>query len=197
MTELSPMRSDVLAFLRARRSHPSVTMSAPGPADDELEGLLTIAARVPDHGKLAPWRFVVFRQDTADRIGEQLASLAQEREGELDAARRFQEQTRFKRAPLVVGVISSAAVHPKIPIWEQQLSVGAVCMNLVTAASAAGYAAQWLTEWYSYDLDASRFLGCRDGERIAGFIHIGTPTQPPVERARPDLKDIVTIWSED
>lgn len=196
MNMYTPRRQDVLDFLLSRRSHPSITLSEPGPSENDLDTVLTAAARVPDHGKLAPWRFIIYRGEARQRIGDRLLSFAEEKEGPFEAQRREQELTRFTRAPVVVGVVSRAAVHPKIPVWEQQLSAGAACMNLINAAGAAGFAAQWLTEWYSFDPDASRFLGCGDEERFAGFVHIGTPTQPPTERARPVLSDIRVDWSE-
>lgn len=189
-------RPEVLEFLLSRRSHPSITMTGPGPSDEVLEKVLTAAARVPDHGKLAPWRFIVYRADSAERIGQKLLELAEARNGPLDEQRKAQELTRFSRAPIVIGVVSTASLHPKIPVWEQELSAGAACMNLVNAAGGAGFAAQWLTEWYSFDDEASRFLGCQEGERFAGFVHIGTPTQAPVERDRPNLSDICSDWSE-
>ena len=189
-------RPDVLDFLLTRRSHPCITMTGTGPSDEELEKILTAAARVPDHGKLAPWRFIVYRREQGGQIGDRLVALAEQRNGPLDEMRREQERTRFSRSPLVIGVISKAAIHPKIPVWEQELSAGAACMNLVNAAGGAGYAAQWLTEWYAFDDAASQFLGRREGERFAGFIHIGLPTQAPVERDRPNLADICSNWSE-
>ncbi|MEP1933268.1 MAG: nitroreductase [Roseibium sp.] len=196
MSSNTPGSPETLQFLRKRRSHPAVTMSAPGPDDAELADLLTIAARVPDHGKIAPWRFIVYSQANGEDIGKALLDLYEGQAGSLDAAQKEKELTRFTRAPVIVGVVSSAADHPKIPVWEQQLSVGAVCMNLITAAAAAGYASQWLTEWYSFDDEASRFLGTRIGERFAGFIHIGTATQSPVERPRPDVTEITSNWMD-
>ncbi|GGB59688.1 nitroreductase [Roseibium aquae] len=197
MTDILPKRPEVLDFLSMRRSHAALTIGGPGPGEAELEALLTIAARVPDHGKLSPWRFIIYRDEAArTRIGERLAELAEASQGALEPERREQELSRFTRAPLVVGVVSRAAVHPKIPVWEQELSAGAVCMNLINAALASGFAAQWLSEWYCFDEAASRFLGCGEGERFAGFIHIGSPTRAPAERARPVLSDIVSHWRE-
>lgn len=197
MSNFAPRCQEALDFLLRRRSHPSVTMTAPGPSETELTDILTAAARVPDHGKLAPWRFVIYRAEQGERIGAKLLEIAEAKEGApLEDARRQQELTRFTRGPLVVGVVCRAAPHPKIPVWEQELSAGAVCMNLVSAATASGYAVQWISEWYAFDADASRFLGAQDGERFAGFIHIGTPTQAPFERPRPDLTQICTDWSE-
>ncbi|MBD8876592.1 nitroreductase family protein [Roseibium polysiphoniae] len=196
MSTYSPRRQEALDFLLTRRSHPCVTMTEPGPGESDLRDILTVAARVPDHGKLAPWRFVIYREAKREIIGRKLLEICEAENGPLDEARKEQELSRFSRAPLVIGVISTAAIHPKIPVWEQELSAGAVCMNLVSAASAAGYASQWLSEWYCFHETAARYLGCGEDERFAGFIHIGTPTQAPFERPRPDLADICTDWSE-
>ncbi len=187
---------ETLEFLRSRRSHPSVTMTTPGPDEAQLMDLLTIAARVPDHGKLEPWRFILYQGEACERIGSVLCDLYEKQAGPLDDAQQDKELTRFTRAPLVVDVVSCAREHAKIPLWEQQLSAGAVCMNLVSASAAAGFASQWLTEWYAFDEDAARYLGLQTGERFAGFIHIGTAQQPPVERPRPDIFKITSNWTE-
>ena len=196
MSTFAPRRQEVLDFFLTRRSHPCLTMTSPGPGEAELKDILTAAARVPDHGKLAPWRFIVYRTAQGEVIGQKLLEIQEAQYGALDEARRTQELTRFTRAPLVVGVVSTAAVHPKIPVWEQELSAGAACMSLLCAASASGYASQWLSEWYCFDETAARYLGCGADERFAGFIHIGTPSQGPVERPRPDLAEICSDWSE-
>lgn len=195
MSSHTPARPEVLDFLLSRRSHPAVSLGEPGPDGETLQKILTAAARVPDHGKLAPWRFVLYQGDARGRIGTHLAALAEARFGPLDGARRQQELTRFTRAPLVVGVFSRAAVHPKIPVWEQELSAGAVCMTLVTAATAAGFGVQWVSEWIAFDAEAIAYLGGQPDEKVAGFIHIGTAMQPPFERPRPDLAEIVTTWT--
>lgn len=196
MSEYAQRHPAVLEFLSSRRSHPSVTMTEPGPQDEELQEMLRIAARVPDHGKLAPWRFILYRGPQREAIGQRLLEIARGDGLLASEAQEAQELSRFTRAPVVVGVVSKAAVHPKIPVWEQELSVGAACMNLVTAASASGYAAQWLSEWYCFHEAAAAFLGLSSGERFAGFVHIGTPTQAPFERPRPVLEDIVSDWKE-
>lgn len=196
MSEFTPGSPETLDFLRRRRSHPSITMTTPGPTAAQMDDILTIAARVPDHGKLAPWRFILFSADQGQGIGERLAEIYERKNGPLDQAQREKEFTRFTRAPVVVGVVSKAAEHPKIPVWEQQLSAGAVCMNLLTAAAASGFASQWITEWYSFDSEASGYLGARENERFAGFVHIGTASQPPVERLRPELTEITAHWRE-
>ncbi|MFD1696763.1 nitroreductase family protein [Roseibium aestuarii] len=196
MSEFAPRHQAALDFLLSRRSHPCVTMSEPGPGEADLNAILTVASRVPDHGKLAPWRFIVYRGEARTRIGAKLLEIAEARGTVGGDAQREQELTRFTRAPIVIGVVSKAALHPKIPVWEQELSVGASAMNLVNAAAASGFAAQWLSEWYCFDEDAARYLGAGEGERFAGFVHIGTPTQAPFERPRPALEDIVSDWQE-
>lgn len=188
-------QSETLRLMLTRRSHPAMTMVEPAPEGEALRTILQAASRVPDHGKLVPWRFILIRGKARAELGERLLPLAEAREGELSEERRDQELTRFTRAPLVVAVVSRAAVHPKIPVWEQQLCVGAVCMNLVMAANASGFAAQWLTEWMAFDDDVASLLGLAEAERIAGFIHLGTASQPPSERPRPDLDDLISEWS--
>ena len=190
------MKSDVklIDYLAVRRSIPAFQMSEPGPGRAEIEEALRLATRVPDHGKLAPWRFIVYRGDERARLGEELLRLALEAKPDLSEEMINVERNRFTRAPVVVAVISTAAPHVKIPEWEQQLSAGAVCLNLILAANALGYVANWLTEWFAYDQRAWPLLGVREGEKVAGFIHIGSSDFPPVERPRPDLAEIVS-WT--
>jgi nitroreductase len=178
-------------LLSARRSVGPNFLSGPGPTAAELETLLKIASRVPDHGKLAPWRFIVFEGEARDRAGEAIARAYAEANPLADAARIAAEGTRLARAPLVIGVVSRAAAHPKIPDWEQILSAGAVCMNLLTTACALGFAASWITEWYAYDRRVLSAFGLSPQERMAGFVHIGTATSPSPDRPRPALADIV------
>ncbi|ODN72028.1 nitroreductase family protein [Methylobrevis pamukkalensis] len=186
--------TDALDLLSTRRSISAPFLAEPGPDADQLDTLLTIASRVPDHGKLAPWRFILYRGDARRAAGEALAALLVARDPATETRRLDEERGRFARAPLVVGVVSRAAEHVKIPVWEQQLSAGAAAMNLVTAAHAMGFAAQWVSEWCAYDAEAAAILGLRAGERFAGFVHIGTPTVPPQDRPRPALDEIVTDW---
>jgi nitroreductase len=188
--------TELLDHLLTRRSIPAIKLAAPAPSASQLREMLTIATRVPDHGKLAPWRFILFQGAACEKIGTRLAALWRARDPQVDDKRLHLERSRFCRAPLVIGVLSCAQAHPKIPQWEQQLSAGAVCMNLMHAATAHGYASQWITEWFAYDDDAAALLGARQGERFAGFIHIGSPTEPPLERARPDVDKLLTVWDE-
>ncbi|MBC7314326.1 MAG: nitroreductase [Rhizobium sp.] len=188
------MKNDIklIDYLATRRSVPAFQMCEPGPSTAELEQILTLAVRVPDHGKIAPWRFVVYRGAERDRIGEALLAMALEKNPELSEEMIGVERARFTRAPVVIGVISTAGPHVKIPEWEQLMSAGAVCLNLLMAANAHGYVSNWLTEWFAYDENAHPLLGIRPGEKVAGFIHIGSTTFPVTERPRPALSDVVT-----
>ena len=185
---------DALTLLRTRRSVPTTALKPPAPSGEQLDLLLTVASRVPDHGKLAPWRFILFEGEAGTAIGEILARIFAEKNAGADPERIEAERLRLARAPLVVAVVSRAGPHPKIPEWEQALSAGAVCMNLLNAAYAMGYAGQWLTGWFAYDPDVLRLLGLAPEERIAGFVHIGTPTETPPDRPRPELSAIVSRW---
>ena len=186
---------DMIDLLKRRRSVPPAFLGGPGPSEAELETLLTIAARVPDHGKLQPWRFIIYAGEArakASRIVEEAFLVANP---SADEGARKKEATRFSQAPLVIGVISTAAPHVKIPLWEQELSAAAVCENLVIAASALGYGASWLTGWYAYDANVNASLGVKPGEKVAGFVHIGRPTESVPDRPRPALSDIVSHFS--
>lgn len=187
--------TDTLALLETRRSAPVPLLRAPGPSSEEVEKLLTIAARVPDHGKLAPWRFILFTEAGRARAGEIFAEVFAAANPGAEPSRLDIERRRFA-APLVIGVVSRAAPHVKIPEWEQVLSAGAVCMNLVIAANAMGYATSWLTEWYAYDRAVLERLGLAPHEKMAGFIHIGTAAAPREDRPRPVLSEIVTTFGD-
>ncbi|MET3588200.1 nitroreductase [Pseudorhizobium tarimense] len=183
-------------YLRERHSTPVAQMSEPGPSAEELNSILTFASRVPDHGKLAPWRFIVYRGDVCRTLGKTFLQITEKASGKMTDAARDAELTRFTRAPLVVAVVSTAAPHVKIPEWEQVLSAGAVCLNLLIAANAHGYVANWRTEWIAYDADALAALGLKPEEKIAGFIHIGSSDFPVPDRPRPELSQIVTYAGE-
>ena len=185
---------DALELLKTRRSVKPMELLGPAPSAQDIETMLTIASRVPDHGKLAPWRFIVFTGEARVAAGEAIAATF--RAGRPDATPdqiEFERQ-RLARAPLVIAVISRAGQHVKIPQWEQELSAGAATMNLVHAAHALGYAASWITEWYAYDRRVLDALGLAADERVAGFVHIGRPAKPPEERERPKLDTIVTYY---
>lgn len=194
------MKTDItlLEYLAVRRSTPAFQMTEPGPGKAEIEEILRLGSRVPDHGKIAPWRFIVYRGEERIAIGKELLKLALETNPALSAEMTQVEQTRFTRAPVVIAVVSTAAPHFKIPEWEQIMSAGALCLNLSMAANAHGYAANWLTEWFTYDERAHPLLGIRAGEKVAGFIHIGSTTFPATERPRPPLSETVSwVGGED
>jgi nitroreductase len=177
-------------LLLSRRSGSAKAMGEPGPSREQLAAILQAGARAPDHGKLFPWRFIVFEGDGRERFGRMLGEILEaegERERQID-----EERKRFLRAPVVVGVISAARELIKIPVWEQELSAGAVCQNLLLAAHASGFVASWITEWYAYHPKVKEGLGLRPGERVAGFIYIGTPTVELEERVRPEMDKIVS-----
>jgi nitroreductase len=189
------MDERLAGYLKTRRTIPAAQMAEPGPDPAALRAMLTIAARVPDHGKLAPWRFIVFERQARGEVIAGLTRIAEAAAEEKERRQRADAAKSFGDAPLVVAVVSAPiADHPKIPLWEQQLSAGAVCLNLVHAAWAHGFAAQWLTGWFAYDEEARAWLGLRPGERVAGFIHVGTPKAPPSERDRPDVDAITEVW---
>ena len=183
---------DALQLLRTRRSVKPMELTGPAPSATEIDTLLAIASRVPDHGKLTPWRFIVFEGDARLAAGEAIASAFRADRPDATPEQIAFERTRLARAPLVIAVVSRAGPHVKIPEWEQQLSAGAAAMSLVLATHALGYAASWITEWYAYDRRVLEALGVADSERIAGFVHIGRPTKPPEDRPRPALATIVT-----
>lgn len=184
----------VLAHLRRRKSALLPTLGEPGPSAAELAILMEIACRVPDHGVLMPWRFVLMRGSAREEAGERLAAIVERRAGPLDPAARRKELNRFTRAPLVVTVVSAPKADPKVPEWEQFLSAGAAAMNLLHAATALGYGANWVTGWYAEDAEASAMLGAGTGERIAGFVHVGTIRDETPERPRPDWHTLVSDW---
>ncbi|WP_322518234.1 nitroreductase [Rhodopseudomonas palustris] len=184
--------SDPIEFFKTRRSVKPREMTGPGPSPEELETILTIAARVPDHGKIAPWRFIVFEGDARARAGEVIAQTFARNKKDATPDEIAAERGRLSEAPLVIAVVSAPKPHPKVPAWEQELSAGASCMNIVAAATALGYGANWLSGWIAYDRDVLTGLGLKDGEKLAGFIHIGSRTKPSEDRPRPTLSEIVT-----
>ena len=181
---------DAIDLLLSRRSGSAKAMTGPGPSKKQLAQILAAGGRVPDHGKLFPWRFIVFEGKGRERMGGILAEVM-ESEGER-AKQVEEERGRFLRAPLVIGVVSAAREHIKIPVWEQELSAGAVCQNILIAAHALGFVGNWLTEWYGYHPLVKERMGLKPGERVAGFIYIGKSDVALEERPRPDMEKIVT-----
>ena len=174
--------------MAVRRSAPAQALTTPGPSEAEIAEILQLGARTPDHGKLFPWRFVVLGPQSRADIAERLSALAVA-QGLPGKARAV--LAKLTAAPVTILVVSTAAPGPK-PVWEQELSAGAVCMNIEHAADAFGYSASWITDWYSYDAAAVALFGVREGEKVAGFIHIGTSQEPLLERPRPDLSALTT-----
>lgn len=181
-------------YLLSRRSVGAAFLKEPGPSADELVTMLTIATRVPDHGKLTPWRLVIIEGEDRMAAGEALAAIAERNNPDMDAQGLDIERGRFLPMPLTIGVLSAPQPSPKIPEFEQLLSAGNVAFNLVHAAHAMGYAASWVTRWYAFDDEAAAMLGAQPGERFVGFVHVGTPAIVPEDRPRPDLETIVRRW---
>jgi nitroreductase len=192
------MTQPTLDLLARRRSVKPDKLVEPGPDPEQLHRILTIAARVPDHKKLVPWRFIVFAGAARAAFGDVMAAACAAEEREPPSPMRLDlERKRFTRAPLVVTVVSRIVEHRGAPEWEQTLSAGAACFNLCLAANASGFATSWLTEWIGYSPAIHRALGLAANERIAGFVYIGTTTTEPDERERPVLEDIVSYWQAD
>jgi nitroreductase len=189
------MDNPILALLASRRSVKPDKLKPPGPTPSEIETIITIASRVPDHKKLAPWRFIVFEGEARARLGEIIAEacIGEEKEPPSEV-RLAMERGRLMRAPLVIAVVSRIVAQRGAPEWEQILSAGASCFNLCLAANAMGYGTSWITEWIAYSDRVRAALRLADNERIAGFIYIGTPAERPEERERPDLAAIVSRW---
>ena len=188
------MINPAIDLLLTRRSVSANSLTEPGPSADELELMLRAATRVPDHKKLVPWRFLLFQGEARAAFGKALAEICRAEQKEEGAFRLENEEKRFLRAPLVVAVISRVVANPGAPDWEQILSVGAACQNLILASTALGYGANWITEWYGYSEGVRRLLRLAENERVAGFVYVGTPKEKPAERDRPKLDDIVTSW---
>ena len=191
-----PANTAMRDYLLTRRSVGIAFLKEPGPTPAELELILTIGTRGPDHGKITPWRLVVIEGEARQQAGERLAEIAARNNPGLDAAGLDIERQRFLPAPLTIGVISSPQEHPKVPEMEQLLSAGNVAFNLLHAAHALGFAASWVTRWYAFDAEAAAMLGAEEGERFVGFVHIGTPTAVIEDRPRPALSEVVRRWAD-
>lgn len=187
--------NEIVDFLLRRRSVKAVDLTEPGPAEDDLEKILRAGMRVPDHGKLTPWRFIVIRGTARERFGDLLATVMREEEGETKERKIEFARAMPLRAPVIIAVLSRGNPDHKIPLWEQELSAGAACQTMLIAATALGYGAQWITEWPAYRDTVLRALGGGGNDRLAGFLYIGTPVQAPEERDRPAFEDIVTEWT--
>ncbi len=188
------MTNQLIEHILTRRSVSARLLSDPGPSDAALEKILQGASRVPDHGKIHPWRFIIIRGDARKTLGQVLRAAYPDQEADAPQAKLDIEATRFTRAPLVIGVVSRITTPHKIPEWEQTLSVGAVCLNLLYSAHAMGFGANWITEWYAYNPKVRAALGLTANEKIAGFVYIGTASEQPEDRPRPALSDVVSEW---
>ncbi|CAN7556104.1 nitroreductase family protein [Mesorhizobium caraganae] len=180
------MASPIIDFLLTRNSAPIPELKEPAPSDADIATMIAAASRVPDHGRLEPWRFIIYRGEARVEIGRKLAALAEQREGPLPENRHNQELARFSRAPLVIGVVSVPKDNPKIPQWEMLLSGGMAAMNLMIAANALGYGTNMISNWYSDVAEGRALLGLAPQERVVGFVHIGSYQGPAPERPRPD-----------
>ncbi|CDX39092.1 Nitroreductase [Mesorhizobium sp. ORS 3359] len=189
------MASPIIDFLLTRNSAPIPDLKEPAPSDAEIATMIAAASRVPDHGRLEPWRFILYRGEARVEIGKKLAALAEQREGPLPEGRRNQELARFSRAPLVIGVVSVPRENPKIPQWEMFLSGGMAAMNLMIAANALGYGTNMISNWYSDVPEGRAILGLSPQERVIGFVHIGSYQGPAPERPRPDPAKLYTDYA--
>lgn len=188
------MQNELSTFLKTRRSSKVATLTAPAPTAEQLQDMLTIAARVPDHGKYHPWYFIVFEGDARAEVGQHLRTAFAAENPDAAPAKLDLEAERFLRAPLVIAVVSRIR-EGKNAQWEQILSAGAACYNLCLAANAAGYGSNWLTEWYAYSPTFKNLMGLDEYDHFAGFIYIGTANEQQEDRERPELSKIVTRWS--
>jgi nitroreductase len=185
-------KSSLLAFLKSRKSASAKAMGGPGPTPVQISEILHMAVRVPDHGKLAPWRFILIEGEGRAQMGVEFAAIWAKKNPPHGEDRLNFVRNLFLRAPSILVVVSTAAVNPKIPVWEQQLSSGAVCLNTVLAAQALGFDAQWQTDWVAYDAGALAAMGVKLGEQVAGIVYIGTATEALEDRPRPDVSALLT-----
>lgn len=184
-----------LSLLSTRRSASVKSLGEPGPTPEQIDGILQIAVRVPDHGKLHPWRFILFEDASRVKFGEELAKRWRELHPEASDESLGHWRGFFLRAPTVIALISRAAPHPKIPLWEQQLSAGAVGQNILLAATAFGLGCQWNTDWCAYDPEIASLLKLEPHERVSGFFYLGTPSEELEDRPRPDPRTLLTRWT--
>ncbi|MDP9137867.1 MAG: nitroreductase [Pseudomonadota bacterium] len=184
-----------LDLLATRKSASVKAMQGPGPTEDQLQRILAIAVRVPDHGKLTPWRFIVIEAEARREFGELLARRWQQLHPSHGEESLASQRALPFRAPLMLALVSRAAPHPKIPEWEQQLSAGAVGQNILLAAAALGIGCQWNTDWFAYDGEIAGELGLDGSERVAGFFYFGQPREPLEDRPRPDPRQLLTRWA--
>ncbi len=187
---------DLLDYLQSRRSALALTLNHPAPDAGQIRTMIKIASRVPDHGKLAPWRFVEYPRTIREELAAEFRQLSDQKPDTKTRQSRNKQIENFQNAPLVIGAISCPVESPKVPEWEQILSAGATCMQLLMAANALGFEAQWLSGFYMFDKKASKLLGLLETEKLAGMIHIGSSDVAKNERARPELVDIFSVFAK-
>jgi nitroreductase len=192
----APVYPEALRLLESRRTLPLRSLAGPGPTPEELRRLLTIAARVPDHGRLAPWRFIVIEGRARETFGRRVDARYAEANPDLPAIKADMWTAYMLRAPVTIVLVSRPDPLSKISVFEQELSAGAAGMALTVAAHAMGFATHWLLKWPGKDPAATSLLGIGETEKVAGFIHLGRPAEVPADRPRPALEDVVTYWDE-
>ena len=188
------MPNDTLDLLLSRRSVKAADIIEPGPSEEQLDTLLRAAHRVPDHGKIGPWRFVIFQGESRANFGQKLSEIFSLNNPKVSQTKLTQQRNLLLRAPCVIAVIHTPDIDHKIPLWEQQMATGAACQNLIVATHAMGFVGQWLSEWYSYDEKVHQLLGMSPNDKVAGFFYLGSQEQKPDERARPPLSERVQYW---
>ena len=187
--------ADARQLIALRRSVSKRGIIEPGPSGEALDNLLTVAARVPDHRRLAPWRFLVFEGESRQDFNARAVGIQKQENPDATETMLADTAGYFTRAPVVIAVISSPNVAHKTPVWEQELSCGAVCHNLLLTANASGWAGCWLTEWIAFSNGINALLGLSEHERVAGFIYLGTAKENPQERLRPDVSTKIQRWT--
>ncbi len=187
-------KNELVNYFSTRRSVPGEFLLEPGPSKIELDKIIAIGLRVPDHGKLNPWRLIIIEGENRVLAGEKLAQITLSNNPDFDEFSLKVERERFLPAPVTIGVLSSPKEHKKIPEFEQLISAGAVALNLVHGANALGYGAHWVTRWFTYDQEAAKMLGAQEGEKFVAFIHIGTAAKRLEDKPKPDVEKLVTCW---
>jgi nitroreductase len=192
-----PARSSIEArqLIALRRSTSKRGLTEPGPSREAIDELLTVAARVPDHRRLAPWRFLVFEGSARDAFNQRAVEIQKQEDPEATENMLADTAGYFTRAPVVIAVISSPNVNHKTPVWEQELSCGALCQNLLLTANASGWSGCWLTEWIAFSDGINELLELEEQERIAGYFYFGTAKENPQERLRPEISSKIKRWN--
>lgn len=193
--QIAPNQALIDALLSRRSTKIIDLADGNAPNDKEIAEIIKVATRVPDHGKIAPWRFVIIKDENREKLGVKLANLAKAKNPNMDDAQYEMEKTKFLRAPLILALVNRPQSHPKVPIWEQELSAGALGFSLLLTLHGFGYGACWLSEWPMFDEEAAEIIGAQENERIAGLFYVGTTITKPTERPRPELNTILSVWN--